>query len=74
MKIFISSVQREFAAERKALAKMIREDRWLSGFFDVFLFEECTAKARTPQKVYLDAVAGGRHLHQSRLPAKGDNG
>lgn len=57
MKIFISSVQREFAAERKALAKMIREDRWLSGFFDVFLFEECTAKARTPQKVYLDAVA-----------------
>lgn len=57
MKIFISSVQKEFAAERKALAKMIREDRWLGGFFDVFLFEECTAKAKTPQKVYLDAVA-----------------
>ena len=57
MRIFISSVQREFVAERKALAKMIREDRWLSGFFDVFLFEECTAKAKTPQKVYLDAVA-----------------
>ena len=57
MKIFISSVQKEFAAERKTLAKMIREDRWLGGFFDVFLFEECTAKAKTPQKVYLDAVA-----------------
>ena len=57
MKIFISSVQKEFAAERKALAKMIREDRWLGGFFDVFLFEECTAKAKTPQKVYLDVVA-----------------
>lgn len=57
MRIFISSVQREFVAERKALAKMIREDRWLSGFFDVFLFEECVAKAKTPQKVYLDAVA-----------------
>ena len=57
MRIFISSVQREFVAERKALAKMIREDRWLSGFFDVFLFEECAAKAKTPQKVYLDAVA-----------------
>ena len=49
MKIFISSVQKEFAAERRALAKMIREDRWLGGFFDVFLFEECTAKAKTPQ-------------------------
>ena len=57
MKIFISSVQKEFASERKTLAKMIREDRWLSGFFDVFLFEECTARAKTPQKVYLDAVA-----------------
>ena len=34
MKIFISSVQKEFAKERKELAKMIREDRWLSNFFD----------------------------------------
>ena len=58
MKIFISSVQKEFAKERKAIAKMIREDRWLANFFDeVFLFEETSASAKSAQKVYLEAVA-----------------
>ena len=37
-RIFISSVQREFAKERKALAEMIRKDMLLGTFFEVFLF------------------------------------
>ena len=47
-KIFISSVQREFAAERQMLAEYVRKDALLGKFFDVFLFEEepaCDAKA-----------------------------
>ena len=56
-KIFISSVQSEFASERKALADYIRDDELLGDFFDVFLFEEQPAKNRSAQAVYLDEVA-----------------
>ena len=35
-RIFISSVQREFARERKALASYIRQDAILGKFFEVF--------------------------------------
>ena len=55
-RIFISSVQREFANERKALAEMIRKDMLLGTFFEVFLFEETTAQNRSAQSVYLDEV------------------
>ena len=55
-RIFISSVQREFAKERKALAEMIRKDMLLGTFFEVFLFEETTAQNRSAQSVYLDEV------------------
>ena len=47
--VFISSVQREFAAERQILAEYIRKDALLGKFFDVFLFEEepaCDVEAR----------------------------
>ena len=56
MKIFISSVQKEFAAERKALAKYIREDAILGKFFEVFLFEEVPAQERSASEVYLSEV------------------
>ena len=56
MKIFISSVQREFAVERKALAKYIREDAILGKFFEVFLFEEVPAQERSASEVYLSEV------------------
>ena len=56
-KVFISSVQSEFASERKALADYIRGDALLGDFFDVFLFEEQPAKNRSAQAVYLDEVA-----------------
>ena len=48
-KVFISSVQSEFAAERQILAEYIRKDALLGKFFDVFLFEEepaCDVEAR----------------------------
>ena len=48
-KIFISSVQREFAAERQMIAEYVRKDVLLGKFFDVFLFEEepaCDVEAR----------------------------
>ena len=55
-RIFISSVQREFAKERKALADYIRKDAILGRFFDVFLFEEVPAQERTSDDVYLGEV------------------
>ena len=56
-KIFISSVQSEFASERKTLADYIRNDAMLGDFFDVFLFEEQPARNRSARAVYLDEVA-----------------
>ena len=55
-RIFISSVQREFAKERKALADYIRKDAIFGRFFDVFLFEEVPAQERTADDVYLGEV------------------
>lgn len=56
IRIFISSVQREFAKERKNLASYIRQDAILGKFFDVFLFEEVPAQERTADGVYLPEV------------------
>ena len=55
-RIFISSVQREFAKERKALASYIRKDAILGKFFEVFLFEEVPAQERKADGVYLSEV------------------
>ena len=57
LKIFISSVQSEFAKDRMLLAKYIREDALLGDFFEVFLFEEQPAKNRPANSVYLEEVA-----------------
>ena len=51
-RIFISSVQREFAKERKALTEYVRKDAILGRFFDVFLFEEVPAQERKADGVY----------------------
>lgn len=45
-RIFISSVQKEFAEERQALKTYIQGDALLSRFFDVFLFEDIPARDR----------------------------
>ena len=57
LKIFISSVQKEFATERIGLAQYIREDALLGSFFDVFLFEEIAANSHSTKQVYLSEVA-----------------
>ena len=56
LRILISSVQREFAAERAALRDYLRGDPLLRRFFDVFLFEDAPAAARRPDELYLDEV------------------
>lgn len=55
-RIFISSVQKELAAERRRLAEYVRADALLSRFFDVFLFEEQPAFDTRADAVYLTEV------------------
>ena len=54
--IFISSVQKELAPERRALKQYIQGDALLRRFFDVFLFEDLPASDRRADDVYLDQV------------------
>ena len=56
IRIFISSVQREFAHEREALRDYLRDDPLMRRFFDVFLFEDVPALDRRPDALYLDEV------------------
>ena len=58
-KVFISSVQDEFAAERRKLKDWLGSDPFISRFVEsVFLFEDVPAKGRSPVDVYLDEVKG----------------
>jgi hypothetical protein len=54
--IFISSVQKEFAAERKALKQYIQGHALLRRFFEVFLFEDLPDSEGRADNVYLDQV------------------
>ena len=56
IRLFISSVQREFAEERAMLRSYIREEYLLGKFFDVFTFEESPALPSPAQDVYLEQV------------------
>ncbi len=55
-KIFISSVQAEFAQEREMLCRYIRTDVLLGKFFEPFIFEEVAANDNTVEKVYIKEV------------------
>jgi ATP-dependent DNA helicase RecG len=55
-RIFISSVQKELAPERRALADFIKGDPLVQRYFDVFLFEDLPATDRRADDVYLDEV------------------
>ena len=57
LRIFISSVQKEFADERRALRDYLHGDPTLRRFFEVFLFEGLPASDRRADAVYLDEVA-----------------
>ena len=56
IRIFISSVQREFAQEHEALRDYLRGDPLMRRFFDFFLFEDVPASDRRPDSLYLDEV------------------
>ena len=53
IRIFISSVQREFAHERQVLRDYLRGDPLMRRFFDVFLFEDVPASDQCPTTGYL---------------------
>jgi ATP-dependent DNA helicase RecG len=54
--IFISSVQKEFSTERRALKDYIEGEPLLRRFFEVFLFEDIPAADRRADDVYLEQV------------------
>ena len=56
IRIFISSVQREFSRERERLRDYLRGDPLMRRFFEVFLFEDVPASDRRPDEVYLGEV------------------
>ncbi|NTW84410.1 MAG: DUF4062 domain-containing protein [Chlorobiaceae bacterium] len=56
MRIFISSVQKEFAKERKALAEYLSGDPLMRRFFEYFLFEDQPAADQRADQCYLDEV------------------
>ena len=53
IKVFISSVQREFEKERRLLCDYIRTDALLGQFFVPFIFEDMPASEMSAQKAYL---------------------
>ena len=65
-RIFISSVEKEFAEERQALKAYLHGDALLSRFFDVFLFEDTPASDRRADAVYLEEV-GRRDIYLALL-------
>ena len=56
-KVFISSVQAEFAAERKRVYDFIRQDELLRQYFDPFIFEQTAAQDTNPRQLYLEEAA-----------------
>ena len=57
LRIFVSSVQKELAEERRAVKDFILNDPLLSRFVErVFLFEDLPAADRAPDDVYLSEV------------------
>jgi ATP-dependent DNA helicase RecG len=55
-RIFISSVQRELAEERRAVRDFIQRDPLLQRFFSIVLFEDLPASDRRADEVYLSEV------------------
>ena len=57
LRVFISSVQKELAEERRAVKDFVTADPLLSRFIDdVFLFEDIPAGDRKPDDIYLSEV------------------
>lgn len=56
IRIFVSSVQKEFEQERLKLFEWITADPFLGKFFEVFLFEKLPAMDNTSQQVFLNEI------------------
>jgi predicted HTH transcriptional regulator len=56
LQIFVSSVQKELAEDRRAVKTFIEKDPMLHRFFTVFLFEDLPAGDRSADAVYLAEV------------------
>lgn len=54
--VFISSVQKEFKVERRAIKEFVSRDPLCSRHFEVFLFEDVPATGKRPDKVFLGEV------------------
>ena len=54
--LFLSSVQKEFAAERLALRDFLQGDPLLRRFFEPVLFEDLPASDRRADELYLHLV------------------
>ena len=56
IRIFVSSVHKEFCDERRSIREFIENDPLLKQFFEVFLFEELPAGDQRTDQGYLDEV------------------
>ena len=56
-KLFISSVQAEFAEERQLLYDFVRNDELLNHYFEPFIFEQIAAQDTNPRQLYLEEAA-----------------
>ena len=55
-KIFVSGAQRELKSERRAVKDLILQNPLLKEYFNVFLFEDVSAKSKSAKKTYMDEV------------------
>ena len=56
-KLFISSVQAEFAIERQLIYDFISTDELMSQYFEPFIFEQISAQDTNPQQLYLQQAS-----------------
>ena len=56
-KVFISSVQSEFASERQRVFDFIRNDELMGQYFEPFIFERIAAQDTNPRQLYLDEAS-----------------
>ena len=56
-KVFISSVQSEFAQERQRIYDFIRTDELMGQYFEPFIFEQIAAQDKNPRQLYLDEAS-----------------
>lgn len=56
-KVFISSVQSEFAQERQRIFDFIRTDELIGQHFEPFIFEQIAAQDTNPRQLYIDEAS-----------------